>query len=327
MAYLSSISSSIRGKIWRWFERRSPRSRKVTLQHKSIYVLPTRQGLLFLLVIIIMWLLGTNYENNLILAAAFLLISVMLVSIVHAYKNLSGLAFQAITSVPAFAGEYAEFFILVNSAKGSSHENIQIALDSSLPVTLDLISTHEQQLKLVAHSRTRGWLIPRRLLVETFFPLGVMRAWSWVQLDMQALIYPAPLKGDEPPLAHYGAEEGDILARDNPEDFYGLAPYQPGMPLARIAWKQYSRGAGLHLKDYVGYQSQDVWLDWHALTGLDTETRLSQLCYWVLELSKTSTQYGLRLPHELIELGSGEPHTALVLRALALYKDQAGPQL
>src|SRR5690606_30854075 len=114
---------------------------------------------------------GTNYENNLILAAAFLLISVMIVSIVHAYKNLSGLAFEAIASEPAFAGEYAEFFVLVSSARNSSHENIQIALDSSLPVTLDLISAHEQQLKLVVHSHVRGWLIPRRLLVETFFPL------------------------------------------------------------------------------------------------------------------------------------------------------------
>lgn len=326
MAFWSSVSFRVREKIWLWAARRSPRSRNVTLQHKSIYVLPTRQGLLFLLVIAIMWLLGTNYENNLILAAAFLLISVMIVSIIHAYKNLSGLQFQALASRSVFAGEYAEFTILVTSP-GRHYENVQIALDSSLAVTLDLIESNEQHLKLVALSRTRGWLIPRRLLVETFFPLGIMRAWSWVQLDMQALIYPAPLKSDEPPLAQHGAEEGDILARDNPEDFYGLTPYQPGMPLARVAWKQYSRGAGLHLKDYVGYQSQDVWLDWHMLAGLDTEMRLSQLCYWVLQLNKTTTQYGLCLPDKIIELGSGEHHAELVLRALALYTDGNGAQL
>lgn len=325
MSFWSSAIESVQKKFWHWVLRRSsPPSKKVVLQHKTIYVLPSWQGLFFFLIIGIMWLLGTNYENNLILAAAFLLISVMIVSILHAYKNLSGLQLQVFASHSVFAGDYAEFTILVSSA-GQTYENVHLSLDDSLPVALDLIDTNELQLKLVAPSKFRGWLTPRKLLVESFFPLGIMRAWSWVQLDMCALIYPTPLKSDTPPLAQYGTAHGDILTRENPEDFNGLTPYQPGMALARIAWKQYSRGAGLHLKDYVGYQSQDVWLDWHMLEGLDTETRLSQLCYWVLELNKTSAEYGLRLPNQVIEPGSGQVHTVRILSALALYRDGVLP--
>lgn len=330
MAHLSSIKASagmkarLRQKFWQWISRRSPRAKQVLLQHNSIYVLPTRQGLAFIVVIAVMWLLGTNYQNNLILASVFLLVSMMIVSIIHAYKNLSGLQFQAQTSRSAFAGEYAEFTLLLNALTGRFNENISVAIDPSLPVTVDLIDTREQQIALAAHTRMRGWFSPERILVKTYYPLGLMRAWSWVHLDAQVLVYPAPLASDEPPLMQKTEQEGDVVARANPEDYYGLMQYRPGMPLARVAWKQFARGSGLHSKDYVGTVSHDVWLDWDELAGLDTETRLSRLCYWALEFGKTPTQYGLRLPRLIIEPGSGVQHQEAVLRALALYQDAAG---
>lgn len=315
------ISALLKNKFWWWIAKRSPKAPKVTLRHKSIYVLPTSQGLLFLLVVMVMWLLGTNYQNNLILATVFLLVSLMIVSILHAFKNLLGLQFEVVASRSTFAGAHAEFVVLITSAVKNKHDNIHVALDLAFPVTVDLIEAKEQRVTLVAHAPVRGWFSPGRILVKSYYPLGLVRAWSWVHLDMSALVYPAPIACEEPPLTQLSDHAGAIVARENHEDFYGLASYQAGMPMARVAWKQYARGAGLHLKDYVGYQSQDVWLDWQMLKGLDTEARLSRLCYWVLQLSKTSGQYGLRLPHQSFELGAGDAHKVTLLRALALYSD------
>ena len=315
-----SLVNSLRNKFWQWVARRAPKAPAVTLQHKSIYVFPGRQGLLFTFVLGLMWLLGTNYENNLILAAAFLLMSMMIVSVVHAFRNLAGLRFTAIGSQPVFAGDYVRFDVLLEAAPRTDHENIRLSLDENVSIAVDVPKAGEQRLNLSAKTHRRGWFEPGRLSVKSHYPLGLIRAWSWIQLDAKALVYPAPLASAAPPMKPANSQQGDYLSRENSEDFQGFQRYQVGAPLAHVAWKQFARGAGLHLKDYVGYQNQQVWLDWDGLPGLDTETRLSQLCYWALELAKTHTEFGLRLPDTTIELGVGSTHQDRVLRALALFE-------
>lgn len=316
---MQNLTDLFKTNFWRWIERRAPRADQVALRHKSIYVLPTLQGLGFLLVLALLWVLGTNYENNLILALTFLLASLQIVSVIHAFKNLSGLRLRALKSHPTFAGDWAEFEILVEAAPRSSHETVHLSWDPALEVEFDLVDSTERHLVLAHKARQRGWLRPGRMLVESYFPLGFIRAWSWVYLDVQALVYPAPRSSLEAPLGHFAADNGDKLSRENQEDFQGFRRFQPGAPLARVAWKHYARGAGMHLKDYTGFQDEQVWLDWEQLRGLDVESRLSQLCYWALELGKSRTEYGLRLPDSVLPPGQGNAHQTRVLRALALY--------
>ncbi|MNF17742.1 hypothetical protein D3C80_2214310 [compost metagenome] len=51
----------------------------------------------------------------------------------------------------------------------------------------------------------------------------------------------------------------------------------------------------------------------------DVETRLSQLCHWVLELSLRQQPFGLRLPGERLPVATGDAHREACLRALALH--------
>lgn len=324
MSFASAISTAAKTRFWQWVSRRSPKSQRVILRHKSIYVLPTRQGLIFLVFMLAMWILGTNYENNLILGTTFLLLSVMIVSILHTYRNLSGLQFHAVSTRPGFVGERVEFHFSVSGGSAHAFENIYVSLNGEAKSVFDLVEQREHHFTLTLPCRRRGWLEPGRMLVESSYPFGLMRAWSWVELDTRALVYPAPHANEIPPTAAKSEHQGTLVTRDNPEDFYGLAVYREGASLSQVAWKHYARGAGLHLKEYVGYQSQDIWLDWHGLTGLDTEARLSRLCFWVLQLAKTNNLFGLRLPHQTIELGAGVQQQEKLLRVLALYDDRLG---
>lgn len=314
--------------FWQWVARRAPRAQAVRLRHKSIYVLPTPQGLGFLVVTTVLWLLGTNYENNLVLGAAFLLLSLMTVSIVHAFRNLSGLTLSIERAHPAFAGEWAEFDVLLQAAPGSSHEVLLLGWDRDLTVETDVPRGAESTVTLAHRARRRGWLVPERLRIQSYYPLGWFRVWSWVQLDGRALVYPAPRASDQPPQRHVSEHSGEQLSQDNQEEFQGFRPYQEGAPMAHVAWKLYAREQGMYLKDYAGFQSEQVWLDWDGLEGLDQENRLSRLCYWAVEYGKTTAEYGLRLPGLEIPLGRGPEHQARVLRALALYgvstSDQGG---
>ncbi len=320
------LPDTIKHWFWRWVVRRAPRAEQVRLRHKSIYVLPTLQGLGFLVVIALLWLLGTNYENNLVLGSSFLLLSLMIVSVVHAFRNLSGLKLSAQRAHPAFAGELVEFDVLLQAAPGGRHEALSLGWDRSLAVQTDVPRSGESTVTLPHRARWRGWLVPERLRVQSDYPLGLFRVWSWVHLDTQALIYPAPRSSEQPPQTHLSGQEGEQLSVDNQEEFQGFRSYQTGAPMAHVAWKLYAREQGLHLKDYAGYQSEQVWLDWEGLPGLDQESRLSRLCFWAVEYGKTSGEYGLRLPGLEIPLGRGRDHQTRVLRTLALYGLPSDPR-
>lgn len=313
------VAPILKSWFWAWISRRAPRAASVRLRHKSIYVLPTAQGWGFLLVIALLWLLGTNYENNLILGATFLLLSLMVVSVVHAFRNLSGLTLSVVRTHPAFAGEFAEFDVLLEAAPGSRHEALRLGWDRLLMIEADVPSGAQCSVALSHKARRRGWLVPERLRIQSVYPLGFFRAWSWVQLDGAALVYPAPRPTDLSPQSRISHDEGTDLSRENQEEFQGFRVYQAGSPLAHVAWKHYAREQGMHLKDYSGYQSEQVWLDWEALPGLDQESRLSRLCYWALAYGKTSAQFGLRLPGHTVAQGVGSAHQTAVLKALAVY--------
>jgi uncharacterized protein (DUF58 family) len=107
------------------------------------------------------------------------------------------------------------------------------------------------------------------------------------------------------------------------EEFAGLRAYQAGMPLKHMAWKVLARGGEPAVRSYTGLAAQPEWLDWSALDGLDEESRLSQLCRWVLDSEAAKLIYGLRLPGVEITPGNGVDHRIVCLRALAEYGSES----
>jgi uncharacterized protein (DUF58 family) len=303
----------------RWAAKRSPRADQVILQHRTIYVFPSKQGLAFLFTVSLIWVLGTNYQNNLILGLSFFLTSLMLVSVIHAFKNLLGLTFTPESTQHAAVGERAPFDIQISSAYLSAHHGLLLSVDDEEPVRADLIAGKPTQVRLNANARHRGWLKLPRIVLKSYFPFGLIRAWAYIDLNHRALIFPRPIACDQPPLGAGQGEEGTYVSTQRGEEFQGFQTYQPGSPLSQIAWKHYARGAGLHLKDYRAQQSEHYWLDWQALNARDTELALSNLSYWVNHFADNNLEFGLRLPNFTLELGVGDVHRLNALTALALF--------
>ena len=303
-----------------WAAKRAPRASRVILRHRTIYVLPSRQGVAFLLLVLLIWLLGTNYQNNLILALSFFLLSVMLVSTIHAFKNMLGLTFSPAAIQSATAGELAPFAVMVSSQYHSQHHGILLSVENSSLIQADFLAGQNTQVTLGLMAQHRGWLKLPRITVKTYFPFGLIRAWAYVELDHRALIFPRAIACVTPPLgAGQEGVEGHYYSRQAGDEFQGFQTYQPGSPLSQVAWKQYARGAGLQLKDYRATQRQQYWLDWRELSARDPELALSYLCYWVNQFADSNSEFGLLLPNCRIEMGSGEIHRIQALTALALF--------
>jgi uncharacterized protein (DUF58 family) len=305
----------------RWLSARMPPANSVTLDQRKIFILPTRQGMYFALLVCAMVIAGINYQNSLIFALAFLLVSLFMVAMLHTYRNLSGLTLVAGSTRPAFAGEEAEFTTVLKRLGDRTYESLQVGWNRELLSRAELVQDMEVRIRSFVYAEKRGRFNPGRIMVQTFYPLGLFRSWSWVDLDMSTIVYPRPIAGGEVASAVTTSDkEGELVFRDGAEDFYGLREYQPGDSTRHIAWKAYARSETLMTKQYAAYADRRVWLEWDYFAGMDKERRLSHLCYWVLALNSTNDEYGLRLPGVEIEPGRGEPHRDRVLRALALYE-------
>lgn len=323
---MSQISKHFQFKQYfqRWAAKRAPRAHKVVLKHRTIYVFPGRQGLGFLFSVLLIWVLGTNYQNNLVLGLSFFLTSLMVVSVIHAFKNLLGLTFEPAAVQQAFMGDPAPFDIDISSYYQQGHHGLLFELDKAEPVHLDMLHGQSQQVRLYLAAKRRGWLKLPRVTLKSYFPFGLIRAWAYIELDHRVLVFPKPVESDHLPLGPGDTSEGLQLSQARGDEFQGFQTYQPGSPLSQIAWKQFARGAGLHLKDYRALQSEQLWLDWQYLNVQDTELGLSQLSYWVNFLAEQNREFGLRLPGVTIAMGGGDVHRIEALTALALFGWERG---
>jgi uncharacterized protein (DUF58 family) len=196
---------------------------------------------------------------------------------------------------------------------------IKLMFNEQTPQTLDLDSGGGQWLDLHHPSSKRGWLRPGRITVYTRFPLGLFHAWAYINIEMQALVYPLPSSDRKLPaevLVQDGSS-GDQGRGD--DDFASLRPYHPGDSLRHVHWKALAREQGLVTKQFGGGVSEQLWLKWEMLGNLPTEEKLSRLTRWVLEADSRGMAYGLILPNIEITPQRGDGHRRHCLEALALY--------
>lgn len=297
-----------------------PPADSIQLHQRNIFILPTREGIYLTVVMLLMVLAGINYQNSLIFALAFLLASLFMVGILHTFRNLSGLLIQGATTRPAFAGEDAEFDVIVSRLGERTYEAIMIGWHPEMMQGVDLIEDEEVRARLFVPTKRRGRFNPGRMLIQTNYPVGLFRAWSWVDLDLETIVYPRPVFAGDVPDSISTNREGEIVKRDGVDDFYGLRGYRDGDPLRHIAWKSYARTGDIQVKEFAAFVDRRVWLDWAHFVGMDRESRLSRLCYWVIQLSMGTDEYGLRLPGIEIPPGRGPEHRERLLRELALFE-------
>lgn len=300
-------------------ERRIPRGRRVTLDQRRIFIAPSVTGAWFLLMLLLMFLVGVNYQNNMALALVFLLLSLFTVAILHTYANLAGLTLEGRPGQPTFAGERAEFEILLQHHSARPRHHLTLGWPGEAPVTVSVDSGTAVSVRLFHAALQRGVLRPGRLRLQSVYPLGLLRAWTWLDLELTALVYPQPLPGPRP-MAMLAASEqpGTIHTQPGSDDYAGFRPYRPGDAPRQVLWRTAAKGLPLQTRQFAETRLPTELLSFDAAEG-DTEQRLRLLCHWVLEASRRQQPFGLDLPGRTLAPVSGPEHTAQALAALARF--------
>jgi uncharacterized protein (DUF58 family) len=323
---LTSWRRAATSRLRAWSARRHGRdSLPVTINRRRIYILPTRYGLVMALLVVAMLIAGLNYNSNLGLAFAFLMASVALVAMHHCHRNLLGLGVDVSPELDAFAGGVAVFDFALKNYSSLDRYDIEIRCAPDAAGLSSIPARSLQRAAIVMPVRLRGLMRIDQIELRTRHPFGWFRAWTYLQTTL--CVYAAPGPAGERLLPAAAATVGNSASADQrgDEDFAGLRAYEPGLPLKHMAWKVLARGGEPVVRSYTALAALPEWLEWSALDGLDTETRLSQLCQWVLECDAAQHRYGLRIPGLEIVPALGDAHRRACLRALAVFADGGAP--
>lgn len=289
------------------------------LHYRRVYILPTRNGLMFGVMLFIIWLGAINYNNSLAFVLVFTLAALAVVSILHTFRNLVGLRLRVPEPEPVFAGDTARFPVLLDNQSRKPRLAIGLQCQGVLHSVSDVAPHRSGRVELRQATVHRGWIEAPRCSLFTIHPLGLFKAWSWLDLSTRCLVYPAPESGPVPAPAGVSTSGTGGRRGSGSEDFDGLRRYRPGDSPRQVAWRLLAREQPLQTKQFTGEARSKLWLDWNSLDGMEAGARIARLTRWVLDAEREGRRYGLSLPGQTLPPAQGPAHRHRCLRALALF--------
>lgn len=312
--------------------RRHPSAPRLVLGYRRLFILPTRSGMFFLLLGSLIFVLSVNYVLSLGLALAFFMFSLFMATILQTFRNLYGVEVRAVrvSDQPVFAGQEAQFAVTLKAMprspvtavsagfRKSGQRRVVTPGHGSATVHLPLVMTH------------RGLCRAPSVRIESIYPAGLCRVWSDVDLALECLVCPEPVRPPDDAGLRRGhfSPAGSSATEGAPvgtEHFHDLRRYRSGDSLSRIAWKSLPGRRELQVKQFSDEEGADPMLRWDDFPGVAVELRLSWLCHLALKAEREGVSYGLQLPGVQVAPGRGESHKREVLEALALH-DTGEPQ-
>jgi uncharacterized protein (DUF58 family) len=292
----------------------------LTLASRRLYILPTRPGLVFALLLLGLLVGAINYGVSLAYLFTFWLVALALLGILHTQRNLSGLVLRAGVAAPVFVGETARFRLMLENPSGVARRGIRLRHLAGEGEPGDLPAGASGVIELPLPQTERGWFSPGRFAIHSEYPLGLFRCWSVLDLDWGVLVYPKPAADAWPLPTPRSDDTEDDGGHSEGVEFHGLRGYQAGDSQRRIAWKAVARGGdALLTKQFVSGRGRRLWLNWWLTPERDTEGRLSRLTRWVLEAHAAGLAYGIKLPGRTLPPRVGEAHMRQCLEVLARY--------
>jgi uncharacterized protein (DUF58 family) len=320
---LATLRQRINESFMRWaVPVTPPEPSPVILTQRRVYVLPTPAGVSYGTALIVILLGAMNYNLSLGHALVFLLAGLGVVTILHTFRNMALIEVSPGRCDPVFAGGMAQFALVLENRRDDARTSLRVFTGSGDAVEIDVGARASTIALLPVPAIRRGWLRVPRITIETTWPLGLVRAWSYVVPDLNCLIYPAPAT-KAPPLPWAGdSARGTSHEGRGADDFAGMRDHQAADSPRHVAWKAVARQheGPLLTKLFSGAAAHQVWLDWNALPEAgDVEDRLAILARWMLDAEAAGHSWGLRIPGLRLAPDNGTTHLAAGLRALALY--------
>lgn len=295
---------------------REPEPLPIAIHRRRIYVLPSRFGLFFSVLLFAMAAGALNYNNNPALMLVFLVGSSVHTALLRGWLGLTGLRLVEVSAPPVHAGETTELRLRFEGEGQRVRRGLCIERAGTSQV-FEVLPERYASPALPFATERRGLHPIGRIKLSTRWPLGLFAIWSWLNPQAQVLVYPQ-LEPQAPPLPGEGALSGQRRQRSPSEEVHGLREHRQGDPLRLVAWKRSAQLGRLIVREFESPAGVEVRLDYGQLLHLPAELRIQRLARWLVEAERRGLRSELLLPGEHIGPGRGESHLHAGLRALAL---------
>jgi len=349
------LTGFFRRRFFKWLKKRIPAASEHHLNLNSIFILPTGFGWSFIVLSLCLFLLGTNYQNNLMLLLSYLCLSIMLLTLFYTHKNFAQLALKSMPPAPFHCNEEGELVVKViphiNALTRHCSGELQLTwlnnaesshADTELPPIYDTKNTvtqstyrvlltgdsgeHKQQVQtftLPLCIGKRGRYTLGRLTVACDFPLGLYKCWTHLDFDHEVTVYAKPLEGPvlvEKVVSDEASDSASsIKDPSSNEDFYALGDYEIGQPLNRVSWKHVAKSGNWVSKSFTSQRNDSYFIS--ISHAIDTEMAVSALTHSVILWTQSNRVFGLRYKSINIAPNHGVKHMHDCLNALACLDD------
>ncbi len=297
---------------------------------RDVFARPTAEGAWFVLVLLGVLIAALNTGNNLLYLVLGTQLALLLVSNALAEWNLRGLSVTRRLPADVFALDPAPGAFIVRNGRrwGASWALHVEELDGAgASAVIPRVAPGES-----AEGAAR-WTLPTRgpaalsqVRVWSGWPFGLVKRWRVLLVPAEVLVYPAP--GPAVPTDPTGWLGG---ARERPEqagrtgDFRGLRPYAPGDSIKDLHWPTTARTGQAMIVERSAEGADEVTVQVAERQGEAWELAISAATGQVLWHLAAGHAVGLRVGHERLPPGAGDPWRRKLLGRLALAPRRGAP--
>ncbi|HEU5134928.1 MAG TPA: DUF58 domain-containing protein [Steroidobacteraceae bacterium] len=315
-----TLKENLRRRVGAWARRRQGDDRlPIVINTRRVYILPTRAGLAFAAMVLVMLLAGLNYSNSMAMLLTFLLAGFGMIAMHLTHRNLVGVTLRAVANVDAFVGEHGRLLVTLDNSSDTVRVGLECEVAGSQRASVDVPPGGAARADIGLSLERRGRLVVDRITLSTRFPFGLFRSWTYVHVGASLLAWPKPLGRRETPPETASGGNAPAVHRVGDEEWAGLREFRTGDSPRQVAWGAYARGRGLLVKTYQSPAAHHRLFDLAAVPGANLEQRLEQLSAWIVAAHARGERFGLRLGDQALPPGSGNEHRAHCLNGLALY--------
>lgn len=314
-------------KISGWLKKRIPPAKEHRLSHQKIFIFPSRFGTWYLVLCALLFVLATNYQNNLMRLLCTFLLALFLLHLFLSYINFASLYVKSIAPKPMFAEQAGLFQYLISSKNPDKHKAQGIVYaswwrDSTFDPVGKVLDQPTSKADIPLKFSHRGLHKLGRLTLRSDYPLGMFKCWTHLDFEHEVLVYPRPrqckISLHSAPLSP--GEKGRTN-KQGYEEFHSLKPFQETDPLSNVAWKQMAKNNLWMVKTFEQDSDSANWLSFDSTSHQNTEQKLEELAFQIIELTKQNTTFGLMIPGVSIEPNKGDGHMHACLKELAMYSN------
>jgi len=300
-------------------KRSGPFNGSVTLTRDRVYIVPTKMGVIFSLLLLTLLIGSINYEKSLGFVFTFLLVGLGNIALLSTWRNIAGLELKRLVTSPVFSGEPAIFNVQLINHQLLNRRSLAIGQHGIDHDMVDCAANSNQLIKFKVQSTKRGLLDAGKFRLYSEFPTGLFVTWTWIDLSMSCMVYPAPDKHVDRHVFEDSENGDNDSSGKGMENFSQLRKYRQGDNISRISWKAAAKNNELFSKEFIGSKPGTHWISWDDIHARDSEHRLSIMTALVMQAEKDQQQYGLKLPEKEIQPNNGNKHFHRCLTALALH--------